>query len=118
MIAHVVLFRPRADLSSEARQTLAASFEAALSQIPTIRRARVGRRIAVGRPYESLMRVDYTYAAVIEFDDRAGLTAYLEHPTHEQLAAHFFSALDEALMYDFELHDGTAGLAALDANPQ
>jgi hypothetical protein len=118
MIAHVVLFRPRADLSSEARQALAASFEAALLQIPTIRRARVGQRIGVGRPYESLMRVDYSYAAVIEFDDRAGLTEYLEHPSHQQLAAQFFNAFEEALMYDFELHEGTAGLAAFDANPQ
>jgi hypothetical protein len=110
MIAHVVLFRPRDDLSTEARQTLATSFEAALTQIPSIRRARVGQRLAVGRPYEALMEVDYTYAAVIEFDDRAGLMAYLDHPAHEQLASQFFSAFEEALMYDFELLEGTAGL--------
>ena len=118
MIAHVVLFRPRADLSAEARQALAASFEAALSQIPSIRRARVGQRISVGRPYESLMRVDYTYAAIIEFDDRAGLTAYLEHPSHARLGAQFFDAFEEALMYDFELQDGAVELAALRSNTQ
>jgi len=111
MIAHVVLFRPRAELSIEARQALATSFEAALTQIPSIRRARVGRRVAVGRQYEALMAVDYTYAAVIEFDDRAGLMAYLDHPAHEQLASQFFSAFEEALMYDFELLEGTAGLS-------
>ena len=44
MIAHVVLFKPRADLSPEARRRLAESFEAALRQIPSIRRARVGKR--------------------------------------------------------------------------
>lgn len=110
MIAHVVLFRPRVDLSKEAREALATSFEAALKQIPSIRRARVGRRIAVGRQYEALMAVDYTYAAVIEFDNRAGLMAYLDHPAHEQLASRFFSAFEEALMYDFELLEGTAGL--------
>ena len=113
MIAHVVLFRPRTNLSVHARQTLAASFEAALTQIPSIRRARVGRRIAVGRGYEALMRVDYAYAAVIEFDDRAGLMAYLEHPVHQRLASQFFDAFEEALMYDFELLDGTAGLSVL-----
>jgi stress responsive alpha/beta barrel protein len=113
MIAHVVLFRPRTDLSTNARQALMASFEAALTQIPSIRRARVGRRIVVGRGYESFMRVDYAYAAVIEFDDRAGLMAYLEHPVHERLASQFFSAFEEALMYDFELADGTDGLAVL-----
>jgi hypothetical protein len=113
MIAHLVLFRPRADLSSEAAHELTASFEAALTHIPSIRRARVGRRIATGRGYEALMRVDYTYAAMIEFDDRAGLNAYLEHPSHQQLASQFFSAFEEALFYDFELHEGTAELTAL-----
>jgi hypothetical protein len=111
MIAHVVLFRPRVDLSAEARHALTTSFEAALTQIPSIRRARFGKRVAVGRQYEALMAVDYTYAAVIEFEDRAGLMAYLDHPAHEQLASQFFSAFEEALMYDFELLEGTAGLS-------
>ena len=108
MIAHLVLFRPRQDLSEESRRVLAASFEAALTRIPSI-----GRRITIGRPYEQAMRVDYTYAAVIEFDDREGLKTYLEHPAHAQLASEFFSAFEEALMYDFELEDDTAGLRAL-----
>jgi hypothetical protein len=111
MITHIVLFRPRVDLATEARQALVTSFEAALTQIPSIRRARFGRRVAVGRQYEALMAVDYTYAAVIEFDDRAGLMAYLDHPAHEQLASQFFSAFEKALMYDFELLEGTAGLS-------
>lgn len=118
MIAHIVLFRPRPDLSAEARQALVAAFEAALHQMPSIRRARVGRRIVVGRPYEALMRVDYPYAAVIEFDDRTGFTAYLEHARHEQLAAQFFNAFEDALMYDFDLRDVTAGLADLLADTQ
>lgn len=113
MIAHLVLFRPRADLSTEAEQALTAAFEAALTEIPSIRRARAGRRVATGRGYEALMRVNYTHAAMIEFDDRAGLTAYLEHPSHQQLASLFFSAFEEALICDFELHDGTAELTAL-----
>jgi antibiotic biosynthesis monooxygenase (ABM) superfamily enzyme len=117
MIAHLVLFRPRADLSDEAEQALTASFEAALTQIASIRRARVGKRIATGRSYEALMRVDYSYAAMIEFDDRDGLNAYLEHPSHQQLASRFFSAFEEALVYDFELHEGTAGLTALFGDP-
>lgn len=116
MIAHIVLFRPRADLSLDARQALATALEAALRQIPSIRRAHVGPRLLHGRAYEALMRVDYQYAAVLEFDDVGGLTAYLEHPSHEQLASQFFDAVEEALMYDFELAEGTAGLAALRAS--
>jgi hypothetical protein len=102
MIAHVVMFRPRADLGREARGELLSAFEDALRDIPSIRRARVGRRLTHGRPYEGLMTVDYQYAAVLEFDDLVGLKAYLEHPSHEKLAAAFFSAFEHALMYDFE----------------
>ena len=113
MIAHVVLFKPRADLSPDARRQLAASFEAALKQIPSIRRARVGRRITHGRGYEALMTIDYQYAAIIEFDDDAGLKSYLEHPAHQQLGAQFFHAFEHALMYDFELAEGTGRLAEI-----
>jgi hypothetical protein len=62
------------------------------------------------------MQANYEYAAVLEFDDVAGLNAYLEHPAHETLGSRFFAAFEEALMYDFELQEGATGLAArLDA---
>ena len=105
MIAHVVLFRPRADLPSQERDAVIAAFETALRDIPSIRRARVGPRVLHGRPYEALMTEDYPYAAIIEFDDLAGLTAYLQHPAHEQLATRFFAVLNGALIYDFDLKD-------------
>ena len=59
------------------------------------------------------MRVDYQYAAVIEFDDEAGLKAYLEHPAHQQLSSQFYNAFEQALMYDFDVKEGAAGPAAL-----
>ena len=65
-----------------------------------------------GRPYEALMRSHYPYAAVLEFDDLAGLKAYLEHPAHERLGSLFFEAFEDALMYDFDMQEGAAGLAA------
>ena len=113
MIAHVVLFRPRDDLSPAARTALAGAFDAALREIPSIRRAHVGRRLLHGRAYETLMQVDYQYAAVLEFDDAAGLRTYLEHPAHQQLASQFSEAFEQALMYDFDFQEGEAGLAAL-----
>ena len=106
MIAHIVLFRPPAPLGRDAETALAAAFEAVVREIPSIRRARVGRRVVHGRSYEALMQVDYTYAAVLEFDDLAGLQAYLEHPLHEPLASQFFTTFEEALTYDFEWTDG------------
>lgn len=108
MISHIVLFRPKPSLSAEERGALVRSFSRALRNIPSIRHGRVGRRITHGRAYEQSMREDYEYVAILEFDDVAGLKAYLEHPAHEELAEPFFSALEAALVYDYEIGDGAA----------
>src|SRR5262245_53134457 len=113
MIVHVVLFRPRHELGAEARRGLADAFAAAVRHIPSVRRARVGRRVVHGPAYEQMMAVDYTYAAVIEFDDVVGLKAYLNDPMHESLAARFFASFEQALMYDYELQEGESALDAL-----
>jgi hypothetical protein len=113
MIAHVVLFTPRANLDRDARRALTQAFCNALDQIGSIRRARVGRRRLHGRAYEQLMKDTYTHAAILEFEDLQGLQTYLEHPAHEALAAQFFSCFEQALMYDFELGEGPDVLAAL-----
>jgi hypothetical protein len=113
MILHVVLFRPRPDLTAEARQALVQAFADAIEKIESIRRSRIGRRRTHGRPYEQLMKEDYTHAAILEFDNLLGLKAYLEHPVHAQLGTVFFECFEQALMYDFEMHDGRDGLAML-----
>jgi hypothetical protein len=110
MIAHVVLFRTRSNLSVSEQRQLATSFEQVLRAVPSIRRAHVGRRVTHGRGYEQMMRDHYEYAAIIEFDTIADLQAYLEHPAHQALAARFFNSLEAALMYDFEMNESGEGL--------
>jgi hypothetical protein len=83
---------------------------AAAAKIPSIRRARVGSRVTLGRPYEQSMTVDYSFAAILEFDDAAGVKAYLDHPLHEQLAQQFFACIEQALMYDFDLREPADGI--------
>ena len=106
MIAHIVLFTPRANLSARERDDLVRAFTISLEKIPSLRGSRVGRRVMHGRPYEGQMREHYEYAAILEFDDVSGLKAYLEHPAHEQLGQLFFSALERALIYDYDLASG------------
>ena len=110
MIAHLVLFKPKADLSLADREALAGALTTAARQIPSVRRVRVGRRVTHGRAYEQLMRVDYTHAAVLEFDDLDGLQAYLQHPAHEDLARRFFLSFEEGLFYDYELTEDASRL--------
>ena len=113
MILHVVLFRPKPGLGEGKRQGLAKAFASAIDDISAIKRARIGRRRTHGRPYEQLMREDYTHAAILEFEDLAGLRSYLEHPAHTELGSRFFDCFEQALMYDFDVQDGHAGLNAL-----
>ena len=107
-----MLFKPRPNIGDRQRDDLIDALARALREIPSIRRSHVGRRVLHGRPYEAMMRTNYEYAAILEFDDVAGLKAYLEHPAHEALGAQFFAVFEEALMYDFEMGEGTNGLAA------
>jgi hypothetical protein len=113
LIIHVVLFRPRADLARLDADRLVQAFRQATDGIPWVRRADVGRRVTIGRGYEQLMRADYPYAAILEFEDTAGLRAYLEHPAHEEIGKAVFAAAEDLLVYDFEIGplDGIAGHA-------
>lgn len=104
-----MLFRLRPEVSLEERRALIDAWAAALNDIPMIRRARVGQRVRVGRSYESLTRLDFPYAAVLEFDDVDGLRAYLDHPTHEAMATRLFAVIADTLIYDFEMSADVEG---------
>jgi hypothetical protein len=102
MVSHLVLMKPRADLSSADRQAFIDAFDRAMREIPTVRGVRVGKRIVHGAGYEA-SAPDMDYVAVIEFDDLHGLQAYLQHPAHLELGARFGQVLSAALVYDFEV---------------
>lgn len=103
MIAHVVLFCPKPDLSVEDRRSLAAAFERAIREIPGVRNTRVGRRVTHGAGYEQRMPDTVDYLIVIDFDDLEALQTYLRHPAHDELSARFNQSLSSASIYDFEV---------------
>jgi Stress responsive A/B Barrel Domain len=102
MISHVVLMKPRPDLTSAERQALVAAFGRAIREISTVRDVRVGKRVTHGAGYEAGVPDAADYIAVIDFDDLEGLQTYLRHPAHEELSARFYESLSSALVYDFE----------------
>ena len=95
------------------RRALIDAWATALREIKSIRRARVGRRIRIGRAYEEMIRTDFPYAAILEFDDIGGLRAYLDHPAHEPISTRFFAALADTLIYDFEVEESAEGLRGI-----
>ena len=103
MIWHVVLMKPRAGISRRERAEFAAAFERAIREIPTVRQVRIGQRVTHGAAYESGMPDSADVLAAIEFDDVAGMQAYLRHPAHDEVGAMFGRLLSSALVYDFEV---------------
>jgi len=102
MISHVVLMKPRTDLTGEERRAFAAAFEAAATSIPSVRAVRIGKRILHGAGYELTAPDTGAFFALIDFDDLAGLQIYLTHPLHQELGALFSRSLSSAFVYDFE----------------
>lgn len=117
MMAHVVLFTPRADLDAAAREALIGSLERACLDIPQIRRVRIGRRRVLGYAYDALSPVHFEFAAILEFDSEADLRAYLAHPAHVELGQRFTSSAAVAVAHDFEIVDAGAVRALVDDGP-
>jgi len=113
MISHVVMFRPRIDLSQAERDALFKSFHSALRAIPTIRAVRAGRRMNLGAGYERTDAEAPDFIVAIDFDDLSGLQLYLQHPAHVELAARFSQACAVTSAYDFEATDDVSGIRAL-----
>lgn len=104
MIAHVVLFQPKGELSAEGRRQVLAGIAQVVERCSSVRTCRVGRRVRHGLPgYEQTMTRDYSYALVLEFDDVSGLREYLVHPAHQALGEMFTAGAEAALAYDYEL---------------
>jgi hypothetical protein len=105
MIAHIVLFKPRKGLSAADRNAFGDAIQRARREIPGIRRFSIGRRVLKEAGYAQAMPEDFSYAAIVEFDDLAALQAYLIHPVHEPLGALFWKTSEATLVYDYELTD-------------
>jgi hypothetical protein len=106
VIVHVVMIQPRATLEKGAVDAAVADLEIASREIPSIKRLRVGQRIRHGLPgYEQSMEADFTYVALIEFDDQRGLEEYLRHPSHTTLSRHFAALGERTLAYDYDVSD-------------
>ena len=105
VVVHVVLFKPRADLTPLDRAAFVSAVERAIKEIPTVRGVRVGRRVMFGAGYEKTAPDAADFLAVLEFDDLAGLQTYLQHPAHEELGRRFNESMAAGSVYDFELVD-------------
>ena len=102
MVWHLVLMKPKPDLSTEDRRALLDAFDRACREIPTVRDVHVGKRFTFGAGYEAVMPDTGEYMIAISFDDAAALQTYLRHPAHQELGARWGQSLSSAFVYDYE----------------
>ena len=102
MIAHVVLFDLKPALTAGERHAFMAAFTRAMAEVPSVRDVRVGRRTSIGAAYETAGDV-FSFVAVLEFENVAGLRQYLEHPVHAELGSIFWSSTARSMVGDFTL---------------
>ena len=113
MLFHLVLLKPRPDLSAEDRQLFIVAFDRATREAPTVRGVRVGTRVRHGAGYETAAPDMADYLAIIEFDDVAGLQTYLRHPSHVELGRLFGTMLTGAFVYDFQMNGLDPGVGGV-----
>jgi len=103
MISHIVLFTPRNDLPADRLRLFAQYVLAACSSIPSVTRAVIGKSIAIDPGYErSMGDTTYLFAAVLEFTDQAGLIAYLQHPSHDELGRQFWEVCQSTTVIEVD----------------
>jgi len=116
VIVHVILFNPAEHLDADTKREILAGLASVAKEIPSVIRCRVGRRTRHGLPgYEQMMREDYAYAVIVEFADMAGLKAYLAHPSHARIGAHFAASASRSLACDYEMVEAADLEALVDA---
>jgi hypothetical protein len=108
MILHVVLFRPRADVTEAERRGFAAALAKARATIPDVLHFWVGKRVTEGPAYLMSGFPDFPYAAVVAVRDRAALDVYLNDPAHDAMSRYFNGTAEAALIYDYELGEPEA----------
>jgi len=101
MIAHVVLFEPKATITEADREIFLDAMRIAFKEIPTVTRSMVAERQLIGAGYEAkLGDHTYSYVSMVEFEDVQALKAYLDHPLHQRLGQLFWQYCDRTTIID------------------
>ena len=104
MIAHIVLFSPRPELTPEQRRSLAITIRDTFAAIQVISRASIGRAVDLDPGYERIMgNKTYEFAAVLEFKSSDDLLTYLRDPRHGAIGKMFWELCERAVVIEVEM---------------
>ena len=101
MIQHIVLIRFRPEITRAAIADMLSAIAAVGDVVPGIRRITTGRSLELEK-----LEKGFRDGFVVEFEDRAALDAYQNHPDHRRAGARLVEAaeggLDGILVFDLE----------------
>jgi hypothetical protein len=106
MIAHIVFFTPKGDVSDADRRSFALCLQATFRTVDAISRAFLGRALDIDPGYaRHFGDKTYEFAAVLEFTDREALVKYLTHPAHDELGRLFWLYCEATIILEVECAD-------------
>ena len=110
MIAHVVLFEPKPDVPPEVKRAFFEALQATVRAVPEVLRARVGRTAINGQTTQQIMgQTTYSFLAIFEFENLAGLERYLSSPSHDAVRDMFWRYCQSTVIADAEMVDVDGG---------
>lgn len=109
MIAHLVLFNPKAGVGDLELRAFAKSISEACQRIPSIQRCNIGRRMELDAGYpRAFGEKTYRYIAIFEFEDPNALRLYLTNPLHRELGRLFWETCESTVVVEAVMTDGRA----------
>jgi hypothetical protein len=106
VIQHIVLFTPKASIPEHVRTEFAGLVRRTLSGSPHVTRFTIGARVDVDAGYQrSFGDATYDFAAVIEFESRDRLVAYLTDPDHLRLGEAFWQYSERCVVCEVEVSE-------------
>jgi len=101
VILHLVLYKPKPGVTHDELKAFALDLQKLFRAIPAIKRAVVGKRESFDAGYQrGLGDTTYSYLAVLEFDNEAGLVEYLTNPGHRLIGKLFWELCESTSVFE------------------
>ncbi len=95
MITHVVLLKPKTEISADEIATVFEHVRGLQEDIPGIVETRAGKNLSANNQ-------GYSYGFVMRFVDAEHLTAYAPHPAHQVVSRELRALCESIIDFDIE----------------